>query len=188
MMNIEKKKEEILKAWQDYFLSKYPIKPTIEITGFIEESISKILNKLIEFYNGGNLKGIEEALDDLMRYLAADRNLSAGGSMATIFYLKKIFLDKFPKMSKEEFIKLNEAIDLVVCKAFDAYMKAREKLFELRYKEKENRLKMEMKAYEFCMKKCPYIQKAKELGIDAWDLPKEEMDKLMSNDFKPKDE
>ncbi len=179
-LDINKKKKDVLKAWQKYFLDRYPIKPPIEITSYLEECTSKILDKLIEFYNGGSLKGVEEPLDELMRYLASDRNLSAGGSMASIFYLKKIFLDKFPNMSKEEFIKLNEAIDVLICKAFDAYMASREKLFELKYKEKEYWLRMEMKAYEFCMKRCPYIQKAKELGIEPWDLPMEEIDKRLA--------
>jgi len=179
-LDITKKKKEVLKAWQKYFLDRYPIKPPVEITSYLEECTSKILDKLIEFYNGGSFKGVEEPLDELMRYLASDRNLSAGGSMASIFYLKKIFLDAFPNMSRDDFIKLNESIDLLICKAFDAYMASREKLFELKYKEKEYWLRMEMRAYEFCMKRCPYIQKAKELGIDPWDLPMEEIDKRLA--------
>jgi hypothetical protein len=179
-LDIEKKKKDVLKAWQNYFLSRYTVKPPIEISSYIEDCTSQILDKLIEFYNGGSFKGVEEPLDELMRYLATDRNLSPGGSIASIFYLKKIFLEKYPKMSLEDFIKLNEAIDLLICKAFDAYMKSREKLFELRYKEKEFQLRMEMKAYEFCMKRCPYIRKARELGIDPWDLPMEEIDKLLA--------
>jgi len=178
MVDLRGKRTEIIKAWHDYFLSRYPIRPPPEITDFLEECISGIVDKLIEFYHGGSFKGVEEPLDNLMRYLASDKNLSAGGSMATIFYLKRIFLEKFPNMSRDEFIKLSEAVDILICKAFDAYMASREKLYELRYKEKEYWLKMEMKAYEFCMKRCPYVKKAKELGIDPWDLPMEEIDRL----------
>ena len=179
MVDLAKKRKVILKDWLNYFLDKYPIKPPFEITDFLEECLSGILDKLIEFYYGGNLKGVEEPLDNLMRYLASDTKLSAGGSMASIFYLKKIFIDRFPDMSKEEFIRLNEVVDVLACKAFDAFMHSREKLYELKYKEKEYWLKMEMKAYEFCMKKCPFVQKAKELGIEPWDLPMEEIEKLM---------
>ncbi|GEM_PF-431844 len=179
-LDITKKRKDILKAWQKYFLDRYPIKPPIEITDYLEECLSGILDKLVDFYNGGSFKGVEEPLDNLMRYLASDTKLSAGGSMASIFYLKKIFLDVFPNMSKEDFIRLSEAVDVLICKAFDAYMASREKLFELKYKEKEYWLRMEMKAYEFCMKRCPYIQKAKELGIEPWDLPMEEIDKRLA--------
>jgi len=178
--DIGKKKKEVLKDWQNYFLSRYTVRPPPEISSYLEECTSKILDKLIEYYNGGSFKGVEEPLDELMRYLATDKNLSAGGSMAMIFQLKKIFLNRYPDMSKEDFVKLNEAIDILACKAFDAYMASREKLYELKYKEKEYWLRMEMQAYEFCMKRCPYIRKAKELGIDPWDLPMEEIDRQLA--------
>ncbi len=180
MVDLKAKRNEILKAWLNHFLDRYPIKPSFEITDFFEECLAGILDKLIEFYDGGSLKGVEEHLDNLARYLASDPKLSAGGSMASVFYLKKIFLDLFPKMSKEEFVKLSEAVDILICKAFDHFMSSREKLIELKYKERENRLRMEMKAYDFCMKKCPYVQKARELGIDPWDLPMEEIDRLLA--------
>ncbi len=178
--NIEKKKKDVLKDWVNYFLSRHPVKLPPEFVEYFEDCTSRIIDKLIEYYNGGSLKGVEDALDDLMRYLASDTNLSAGGSMASIFYLRKIFLNRYPNMSKDDLIKLNEAIDLLACKAFDAYMASREKLYELKYKEKEYLLKMEMRAYEFCKKRCPYIKKAQELGIDPWDLPMEEMDRLLA--------
>ncbi len=166
------KKNEVANAWKEYFLSRYPIRPPKEIVEYIEECTSQIVESLFK-----DLKDVEKPLDDLMRYLATDTKLSAGGSIGTIFYLKKLFLD-IAKLNMNEFLELNRRIDLLVCKAFDMYMNAREDVYRARFRQMEFELKAQMRAYEFCMKYCPYVKKAKEMGMDPWDLPKEELEKL----------
>jgi len=145
------RKDKMLKNWQEKLLEKYPIKPVIEITSYIEECTTKIMDKLIEALEKGTYEGVEEPIDDLMRFLATDRDLSPGQSISMLLYLKTLFLTNFPEMKKEEFIKINGIIDTFACIGFNKYMLCREKIFDLRVKQKEKELEMfrrAMEAYE----------------------------------------
>ncbi len=166
MMEIsDKVREKILKDWQNQLLARYPIKPVIEITEYIENCTTKILDKLIETYNGGSYEGVEEPIDDLMRFLAVDKNLTPGDSISMLLYLKELFLQSFPDMTKEEFIKLNNIIDTFARIAFNRYMACREDIFNLRLEEKEREKQMILKAIENWMKVDDQIKKG-ELKLD----------------------
>jgi hypothetical protein len=173
-----KKRSEIAKAWREYFLSRYPSRPPIEIVEYIDDCTSEIVKALVE----KDFKGVEKPLDELMRYLATDSKLSAGGSVGTIFHLRDLILKKIPDLSRKELEELNRRLDILVCKAFDLYVNAREDLFRLKYKQMEFELKAQMKQYEFCMKHCPYAKKIKEMGHDSWDVPPDELEKSMKED------
>ena len=165
MVELNRVREEILKDWQDKLLERYPIKPVIEITEYIEECTTRIFDKFVEAYNGGSYEGVEEPIDDLMRFLAVDRNLSPGDSISMLLFLKELLLRKFPDMSKDEFIKLSNIIDTFACIAFDRYMACREDVFNLRLEEKEREKQMILKAIENWMKVEEQIRKG-ELNID----------------------
>ena len=62
--------------------------------------------------------------------------------------LATLFLTNFPEMKKEEFIKINSIIDTFACIGFNKYMLCREKVFDLRVKQKEKELEMFRKAME----------------------------------------
>jgi len=160
-----KTREKILKDWQNQLLASYPIKPVIEITEYIKECTTRILDKLIETYNGGSYEGVEEPIDDLMRFLAVDKNLTPGDSINMLLYLKELFLQNFPDMTKEEFIRVSNIIDRFACIAFNRYMACREDVFKLRLEEKEREKQMILKAIENWMKVEDQIEKGK-LNLD----------------------
>lgn len=167
MLKFEEKRKKILDAWQDKIFESYPVKPTVpEIVGYIEECTEKIFDKFIEVYNGGKFEGIEEVVDDLMRYLAVDAKLSPGQSIEKIFFLKEAILDEF-SVSLEEFVKINSIIDELACMAFNIYSKCREHIYELRLEQKEE----EKKALERLIHFAEVSKTAKHLDIDSTDEP-----------------
>ena len=165
MLNLKSKKKRILDIWRDKIFEKYPIKPTIpEIIDYVEECTEKIFDKFIEVYNGGSFEGVEEAVDDLMRYLAVDSQLSAGESIEYIFFLKEIILKEFSP-SMDDFIKVSRIVDKLASMAFDIYVKCREHIFELRLEQKEEEKKMLERIIYFA----EVSKTAKHLDIDPID-------------------
>lgn len=140
--------ERIVKRWTDTFFARYPIKPINEIIEYVREATTKIFNEVIKGYYGkkSNLE-VDDALDDLMRFLASDVNLSPADSIRLIGNLKYIIADEM-KLNSDERLKLFEVIDEVIYKAFDYYMKCREKIFELRLKEKDREVEIMRKILE----------------------------------------
>ena len=165
MLKFEEKKKKILNAWQDKIFESYPVKPTVpEIIGYIEECTEKIFDKFIEVYNGGKFEGIEEAIDDLMRYLAVDAKLSPGQSIEKIFFLKEAILEEF-SVSLEEFVRINSIVDELACMAFDIYSKCREHIYELRLEQKEE----EKKVLERIIHFAEVSKTARHLNVDPID-------------------
>jgi len=141
------KRRNIVKEWQEYLLAEYPVKPVAEIIDYIEECAESLLS-FVEAYCKGKKADVDEAVDDLMRFLATDRKLTPGESITQVFYLKKLLLKEFPDIKKEDFVKLSDAIDVLACKAFNKYMEAREHIYELRLKEKQGTIDILKKAME----------------------------------------
>ncbi len=165
MLNLKDKKEEILGLWQDKIFETYPVKPSIpEIVGYVEECTEKIFDKIIDVYNGGSFEGVEEAVDDLMRYLAVDAKLTPGQSVGYILFLKELILKKFSP-SFEEFLKIDNIIDRLACMAFDMYSKCREHIYELRLEQKEEEKRMLERVIYFA----EVSKTAKHLNIDPID-------------------
>jgi len=83
-------------------------------------------------------------LDDIVR-IRAVQQFSASDAVGFIFLLKKSLRESIPeKMTRDldlvgELLNLESRIDSLVLKAFDIYMKCREKLFEMRAMEIRNR-------------------------------------------------
>ncbi|RLI82715.1 MAG: hypothetical protein DRP01_09685 [Archaeoglobales archaeon] len=153
----EKNKEKIAEEWREFFLSRYPIRPSTEIVSLFDECSKGVVYAIAN----KDFKDLEESLDLLMRYLATDSRLSAGGSIGTFFYLREIVLRRL-KMSVEDLAEFDRRLNVVICKAFDLYMNAREDLYKIRFKQMEFELKAQMRQFEFCMKHCPYLGKRDE--------------------------
>lgn len=156
MVELETKRKKILKIWQDKILESYPVTPAVEITGYIGGCTSKIFDKVIEVYKGGDYEGIEVAADDLMRFLAVDGKLTPGESIAYLFYLKKLIDNEFPETSKKEWQKISDIVDKIGYIAFNKYMEAREDVFKLRLFEKNRDLEIAGKIVEYSTK---FLQK-----------------------------
>ncbi len=146
-MKLGSRKDKIAKAWKEFLLSGFSVKPMIEIEEYIESCTRKIVD-YIDSYCKGEKSNVDvlEAVDDLMRYLATDGKLSPGDSIRQILYLKNIALKVDPKMNKEEFFRFSNAVDDIACLAFDKYVEAKEHIYLLRVKEKERTIDMLRKA------------------------------------------
>ncbi|ADB57997.1 hypothetical protein [Archaeoglobus profundus] len=170
LKELEKKKDDIAKEFRELFLKRYPIRPPVEIVDFLDECAKGIVYAIAE----NNYKDLDSSLDYLMRYLATDSRLSAGGSIGTLFYLREIVLNKI-NLNKDELLELDRRLSVVICKAFDLYMNAREELYKAKYKQMEFELKAQMKQFEFCMKHCPFLER-------GFDKPPEGIQKISAKD------
>uniref|UniRef100_A0A7J2TLB8 Uncharacterized protein n=1 Tax=Archaeoglobus fulgidus TaxID=2234 RepID=A0A7J2TLB8_ARCFL len=128
-------------------LSPYPITPAIEVVNYIREAVEKIVSGIIQIYQGKDV-AIDDAIEDLMRYLATDRNFSPSESVRIIGDLRKEIARELNLKDKEA-LKLFEIIENAVYKAFDAYYACRSKIFELRLKEKDRDIEILRRIIEF---------------------------------------
>ncbi len=168
LKDLEKKKDEIAKEFREFFLSRYPIRPPIEIVDFLDECSRGIVDAIAK----NDYRDLDSALDNLMRYLATDSRLSAGGSIGTLFHLRDIVIKKV-KPNFDELLELDRRFSIVICKAFDHYINAREDLYKAKYRTMEFELKAQMKQFEFCMKHCPFLKR-------GFDVPPD-MEKISPN-------
>lgn len=152
MLDDQKSRDRVLKAWRDKIFETYPLKPNVpEITHYINDCTQKILDKFLEVYNGGDFDGIEEPLDDLMRYLAVDAKMTPGQSIEKILYLKTLLLDEL-SLDYNDFLKTNRIVDKMASMAFDIYTQCREHIFELRLNEKDAKMRELERMIEFAEK------------------------------------
>ncbi|MEM1957667.1 MAG: hypothetical protein QXX76_05295 [Archaeoglobaceae archaeon] len=128
-------------------LSPYPIPPAIEVVNYVNEAVSKIVNGIMERYKNRDVN-FDDAIEDLMRYLATDRNFSPSDSLRLLGDLKKEIREEF-HLNEKETIKLYELVDEVLYKAFEFYYSCRAKIFELRLKEKDRDLEIMRRIIEF---------------------------------------
>lgn len=128
-------------------LFPYPITPAVEVVNYVNDAVSKIVEGIVEKYRN---KGAEfdEAIEDLMRYLATDRNFSPSESIRIIGDLKKEIRREL-RLNDKEAIRLYEIVDEILYKAFEFYYNCRAKIFELRLKEKDRDIEIMRKIIEF---------------------------------------
>lgn len=144
-------KEKILKVWVDRILEGYPVK-VFEVVDYVGDAANRVFNALIGLYKGEKLNDdVEDALDDLMRFLATDRNLTPGESIRLISELRDLVADE-AGLRGEERLKFNLMVEELIFKAFNLYMACREKIFELRLKEKDRDIEMMRKIIEYSEK------------------------------------
>ncbi|MET1124639.1 MAG: RsbRD N-terminal domain-containing protein [Archaeoglobaceae archaeon] len=133
------RKSEILQRWVEEILKHYPIRVQ-EVTGYVSEAAEKILDGILNAYSAGEFsEGFEDAVDDLMRFLATERNYKPSESVGLLFELYEMLKREMGLDEGEQLRMLNVMIAASL-KAFDRYMSCREKLYELRVKEKDKEL------------------------------------------------
>jgi len=141
-------KEKIVKVWVDRILEGYPVK-VFEVVDYVEDAAKGICDALIGLYEGEELNNdVEDALDSLMRFLATDRNLAPGESIRLISDLRELVADELG-LKGEDRLKFNLKVEELIFKAFNLYMACREKIFELRLKEKDRDIEMMRKIIEY---------------------------------------
>ncbi|WP_290597990.1 MULTISPECIES: hypothetical protein [unclassified Archaeoglobus] len=142
-------KEKIIKAWVDRILAGYPVKPVFEVVDYVEDAARKIFNGILTLHTSGELNAdVDDAIDDLMRFLATDRNLSPGESIKLISELRDMMADGIG-LRGEDRLKFNLRVEELMFRAFNAYMACREKIFELRLKEKDRDIEIMRKIIEY---------------------------------------
>ncbi len=142
-------KEKIIKAWVDRILAGYPVKPVFEVVDYLEDAARRILDGILTLHTSGELSAnVDDAIDDLMRFLATDRNLSPGESIRLISELRDMVADGIG-LKGEDRLKFNLKIEEIMFRAFNTYMACREKIFELRLKEKDRDIEIMRKIIEY---------------------------------------
>ncbi len=127
-------------------LSPYPITPAIEVVNYLNEAVTRIVAGIWERYQNKDTS-FDDAIEDLMRYLATDRNFSPSESIRILGDLKRE-IRKEMHLGEREAIRLYEIIDEVLYKAFEFYYSCRAKIFELRLKEKDRDIEIMRKIIE----------------------------------------
>ncbi len=143
-----KKMEKIVKKWTDKVFASYPVKPVVEVVEYVENAAGRILDGMIAAYQGGKKVDVDDAIDDLMRFLATDRNLKPGDSMALLFELRNMVAEEM-KLKGEDRLEFDRRVEDIILKGFNYYIACREKIFELRLKEKDMNLEMMRKIIEY---------------------------------------
>jgi hypothetical protein len=145
------KRTAVLKKWFDVILESYPPNtaeflrtqkdPFANPVGHtIFEGMEGIFDELLE---GVDSHKASVFLDNIIR-VRAIQDFTPSQAVLFVFLLKKVIEEEVGEELRkeglsEELTLLNSRIDKLALLAFDIYMKCREKLYELRAKELENR-------------------------------------------------
>ncbi|KUJ92635.1 MAG: hypothetical protein XD40_2175 [Archaeoglobus fulgidus] len=140
-------RKKVIEWWVDRLLINYPVKPVFEVVSFLQEAAEKIVDGALSLYEGKSVD-LSDAVDDVMRFLATDRNFSPGDSIRLFCELRDFMAEEL-NLKAEERLKFGRKFEEILFTAFDAYMACREKIFELRLKEKEADLEMMRKIMDY---------------------------------------
>jgi len=143
--NMDRKK--VVEWWVDRLLVNYPVKPVFEVVSFLQEAAEKIVDGALSLYEGKEAD-LSDAVDDVMRFLATDRNFGPGDSIRLFCDLRDFMAEEL-NLKTEERLKFAKTFEEIIFTAFDAYMACREKIFELRLKEKEADVEMMRKIMDY---------------------------------------
>jgi hypothetical protein len=150
MVNLEQAKKLILDEWRtEIFGGKF--RPPVEVGEYLKSCTSRIVSGVVKIYMGKKVKGFESAIEDYMRFMATDKNLSPGEAVITLLNLKKVILRIFPDMSMDEYLRLDDLMSYVAIVAFNTYSSIREEIFELRLMEKDREKMMLEKSIELAL-------------------------------------
>jgi hypothetical protein len=144
---LNNKKEAIVRKWIDLIFNSFPEEAgnflklkknqfSNPIGHTINSNAEKIYDELICERNIGS---IELLLDDIIK-ISAVQSFSPSQAVTFLFDLKKVIRDELKvelmeKAISDELINFELLIDQVVLRAFDLYMKSREKVFKIRVNE-----------------------------------------------------
>ena len=140
-------RKKVVEWWVDRLLINYPVKPVFEVVSFLQEAAEKIVDRALSLYEGKSVD-LSDAVDDIMRFLATDRNFGPGDSIRLFCELRDFMADEL-NLKAEDRLKFGRKFEEILFTAFDAYMACREKIFELRLKEKEADLEMMRKIMDY---------------------------------------
>ncbi len=143
-------RKKVVEWWVGRLLVNYPVKPVFEVVSFLQEAAEKIVDGALSLYEGKSVD-LSDAVDDVMRFLATDRNFNPGDSVRLFCELRDFMADEL-KLKAEDRLKFDRRFDEILFTAFDAYMTCREKIYELRLKEKEADLEMMRKIMDYASK------------------------------------
>lgn len=146
-----KKKEAIVRNWIESIFSSFPN----EAGNFLKLQKNRFSNPIgytittnaekifEEFIGEKNIETIELLLDDILK-ISAVQSFSPSQAVTFLFDLKKAIRDELKvelmeKMISDELINFELFIDQIVLRAFDLYMKSREKVFKIRVNELKSR-------------------------------------------------
>lgn len=154
-MDLEKlyadRKTAILNKWFDLTIETYPE----ETARFLKNKknrfanpVGYILSQEIEpvldgLFKGVDLETLRPFLENIIR-IRAVQDLSASQALAFIFLLKQAFREELEQEIQEsrvgrDLLALESRIDAVALLAFDIFMKCREKIYDLKANEINNR-------------------------------------------------
>jgi RsbT co-antagonist protein rsbRD N-terminal domain len=146
------KKSSIIDSWVKSIVETYPLEASkflrLQKNRFanpigyaISDSAEKIFDEIV---NDNNIDKIISSLNDLIR-IRAVQDFSPSKAAGFIFPLKKFVRDEIGQEitsgnNLKEFMDLESRIDSVALTAFDLYMEAREKVFQIRVNELKSKL------------------------------------------------
>lgn len=148
-------KKEIVENWKRLIIKTYPesfrdtpVFLRLQADQFsnpvghiITESTESLFEELISGYNPDNIK---ERLDYIIK-LRAVQNFSPSEAVGFIFSLKQAIRDELEFELKDEemadqLIEFESGIDSIALIAFDLYLEAREKIYQIRISELKSKL------------------------------------------------
>jgi hypothetical protein len=136
---LQDRQGEILSRWRELALSVYPEdtvrflkrerdrfqNPVGHATG---DALGALLDGLLEDWPAERL---DEALDGIVR-IRAVQDLEPSRALEFVFLLKGVVREEAGEASAAMLAELDEAVDRLGLRAFDAYMRCRERVYELR--------------------------------------------------------
>jgi len=147
---LKKARKLILREWQNSIFGE-GFRPVLEVRNYLDSCTAGIVSGVVRLYSGEKADELEKAIEDLMRYLATDKNLKAGEVIGTILSLKEIIYNLFPEMDLSDYRRLEKVVDGIATMAFDVYATLREEIFELRLMEKEKEKRMLERSIELTL-------------------------------------
>ena len=150
---ISEKRDTILSRWFDVILSTYPSetskfmkKQKDRFANPVGHSVVQGLNGLFDCLIQGSGSGeVSAFLDDIIRVRAL-QDFSAAQALSFIFQLKSVVRDELAEDIQkgegriiEELFDFESLIDEQVLLAFNIYLQCRERIYEIRANEVENR-------------------------------------------------
>jgi hypothetical protein len=148
--DLEKSQGLILDEWRRVLFGE-KFRAVREVREYLNDCTGRIVSCVVRILSGKRVDGLENALDDFLRYLATDKNIGPGEAVMSILKLKEIIFNLFPRMSLEEYRKLDRVMDEIASISFDIYSSLREELFELRLMEKEKEKRMLERSIELTL-------------------------------------
>ena len=146
------KRSSIINNWIQLIVETYPSKTSSflksqkdRFSNPVGYSISSNAEKIFdEIIKGRDIEIVKNSLNDLIK-IRAVQNFSPSQAVGFIFSLKKVIRKEFEQEviegnAKSELIDIEEYIDDIALIAFDLYMDAREKLFNIRISEIKSQL------------------------------------------------